>query len=97
MGRKSWDREYIQRHWRKCESKALFKNDETLIAGEEVCRKDIGKYYEGDVLECLREKEKRSKQKLSKVYGCPVWRILEVRLKAFIENLSEEGEEEVAV
>jgi len=94
-GRESKDWGYIDRHGRrKCESNALFKNDETLKSGEIICRDAIEKYYGKDALERFKEKEKRSKETLSTVYEDPLWDDLEKRLDGLIDSLSEEAEEE---
>jgi len=94
-GRESQDREYVRRFGRrKCESNALFKNDETLKAGEKICRDAIEKYYGKDALERFKEKEKRSKETLSTVYEDPLWDDLEKSLDGLIDSLSVEAEEE---
>ncbi|NQT07771.1 hypothetical protein HQ586_01730, partial [Candidatus Bathyarchaeota archaeon] len=94
-GRESQDREYVRRFGRrKCESNALFKNDETLKAGEKICRDAIEKYYGKDALERFKEKEKRSKETLSTVYEAPLWDDLEKSLDGLIGSLSVEAEEE---
>jgi len=60
-GRTSRDASYINTYgYRKCESNALFKNDETLRDGEEICRRAIEKYYGEDALERFRRKEEAS-------------------------------------
>ena len=94
-GRESRDFGYIDRYGRrKCESNALFRSDETLIAAEKICRDAIEKYYGKDALERFREKEKRSKEKLSVFYEDPLWADLEKSLDGLIDDLSEEAEEE---
>ena len=76
-GRRSRDVQYINTYgYKKCESNALFKNDETLKAGEEICRKAIEKYYGEDALQRFSEKEEVSKGKLKEVYDNPVWKNL---------------------
>ncbi len=73
-GRESHDWEYIDKYGkRKCESNALFKNDATLRAGEEICRKAIEKYYGTSAKERFKKKEERSKKKLKGVYDNPIW------------------------
>lgn len=52
----------------KCESNALFKNDETLKAGEEICRRAIEKYYGEDALERFRKKEEACMHALSSCF-----------------------------
>jgi len=79
---------------RKCESNALFKNDETLDAGEKICRDAIEKYYGKDALERFNEKEKRAKENLGAVYEDPLWEDLDKNLDSLILSLSEEPEKE---
>jgi len=94
-GRESQDREYVRKYGRrKCESNALFRNDETLEAGEKICRDAIEKYYGKDALERFKEKEKRSKETLSTVYEDPLWDDLEKSLDGLIDSLSVEAESE---
>ncbi|MCW3988820.1 MAG: hypothetical protein NWE88_01945 [Candidatus Bathyarchaeota archaeon] len=94
-GRESRDWVYMDSHGRrKCESNALFKNDETLKAGETICRNAIEKYYGKDALERFKEKEKRAKENLGAVYEDPLWDDLEKSLNSLIDSLSEEAKEE---
>jgi len=79
---------------RKCESNALFKNDETLEAAEQICRRAIEKYYGEDALERFRKKEKTSKKKLKDVYDNPVWQNVKEKLEELIEQLGSEKEDE---
>jgi len=82
-GRTSRDYGYINAFGhRKCEANALFKNDDTLKAGEQICRVAIEKFYGSDALERFRKKEEASKEKLKDVYDNPVW-------KSVIESLDE--------
>jgi len=86
-GRESYDYVYIQKHGkRKCESNALFKNDETLKAGEEICRKAIEKYYGSDARERFKKKEESTKQRLKHVYDDPVWKNFYARIDELIES-----------
>ncbi|MDI6846998.1 MAG: hypothetical protein QMD23_02560 [Candidatus Bathyarchaeia archaeon] len=88
-GRESTDYDYIQKYGkRKCESNALFKNDETLKAGEEICRKAIEKYYGSDARERFKKKEENSKQRLNKVYGDPMWKNFYARIDELVESLA---------
>jgi hypothetical protein len=88
-GRESRDYEYIKKYGRrKCESNALFKNDETLKAGEEICRKSIEKYYGADAKERFKKKEESSKQKLKEVYDDPLWKNFCARIDELVESLS---------
>lgn len=95
----NWNRKdvmtYVRRFGRrKCESNALFKSDETLEAGETICRNAIEKYYGKDALERFKKKEKISKKTLSTIYEDPLWDDLEKSLDGLIDSLSEEAEEE---
>jgi hypothetical protein len=73
-GRESRDADYIATfERRKCESNALFKNDETLKAAEEICYSAIEKYYGKDAITRFRAKEQMQRDKLSTVYDDPVW------------------------
>ena len=86
---------YVRRFGiRKCESNALFKNDETLDAGEKICRDAIEKYYGKDALERFKEKEKLAKENLGAVYEDPLWEDLDKNLDSLILSLSEETEKE---
>lgn len=68
-----WD-PYVREYGRKkCESNALFKNDETLRAGQEICRKAIERYYGLDALERFKAKEEISKNKFKDIFDDPVW------------------------
>jgi hypothetical protein len=88
-GRESHDWSYIEKFGRrKCESNALFRNDETLKAGEEICRKAIEKYYGSDALERFRAKESKSKEKLKDVYGNPIWSDFFAAITQLVESLS---------
>jgi hypothetical protein len=60
-GREARAPEYERRFGRrKCEANALFKNDATLRAGRDLCRKAIEKYYGRGALKRFRRKEKRA-------------------------------------
>jgi len=73
-GRESSDEEYIAKFGRrKCESNALFRDDNTLKVGEEICGRAIEKYYGNDALERFKRKEEQSKGKLKLVYDNPIW------------------------
>lgn len=73
-GRESHDYSYITKFGRrKCESNALFKNDETLRAGEEICRQAIEKYYGQNAKEHFKKKEEVSKEKFKEIYAAPLW------------------------
>jgi hypothetical protein len=95
----NWKRRDVQEYVRKfgvrkCESNALFKNDETLTAGEEICRRAIEKYYGEDTLERFKRKEQSSKQKLREIYKDPVWKNFYHRINKIIESLAAKKAEE---
>jgi hypothetical protein len=74
-GREANDPEYIKEYGkRKCEANALFKNDDTLKAAEEICRHAIESYYGSNALDRFRNKEEKSKEKLGLVYADSVWK-----------------------
>ena len=92
-----WNRkdvkEYVRKFGvRKCESNALFKNDETLEAGETICRDAIERYYGEDALERFKEKEKLAKENLGAIYEDPLWETLDENLGYLIDSLSAEAE-----
>jgi hypothetical protein len=88
-GRESRDYDYIRKYGtRKCESNALFKNDETLKAGEEICRKAIEKYYGNDAKERFKKKEENSKQKLKPIYDVSVWKNFYAAINELIDCLA---------
>jgi hypothetical protein len=88
-GRESHDYGYIQKYGkRKCESNALFKNDGTLKAGEEICRKAIEKYYGEDARNRFKEKEDFSKQKFKEVYDDPLWDNFYARINELVKSLA---------
>ena len=92
-GREASDYAYIQKFGRrKCESNALFKNDETLRAGEEICRKAIEKYYGSDAKERFRRKEEASRGRLRHIYEDPLWRDFQERIDGLIESLAAKSE-----
>ena len=91
----SRDRNYIARYgYKKCESNALFKNDETLKAGQEICRKAIETYYGEDALRRFKQKEENSKSKFKEVYDNPVWKIFFNRINKILNRLESSKEEE---
>jgi hypothetical protein len=74
-GRESDDKEYIAKFGRrKCESNALFRDDNTLKVGEEICVRAIEKYYGNDAIERFKKKGEQSKEKLKPVYDNPIWK-----------------------
>lgn len=88
-GRESHDREYIAKYGkRKCESNALFKNDATLRAGEEICRRAIEKYYGPDARERFRRKERHSRRRLRGVYDNPAWKEFLAEIDELAKSLS---------
>lgn len=90
-GRESQDYEYIDKYGkRKCESNALFKNDATLRAGEEICKKAIEKYYGADAKKRFKEKEEHSKQKFKGVHDAPIWKKFLAEIDKLTKSLSTE-------
>lgn len=88
-GRESTDYEYIDKYGkRKCESNALFKNDETLRAGEEICRNAIEKHYGNDAKERFKKKEESSKQKFQEAYDDPIWEDFYARIDKLVDSLA---------
>lgn len=68
-GRESRDDAYIRKYGRrKCESNALFKNDETLKAAEELCRKAIEKYFGSDAIGRFESKMNNSQEQFGDLY-----------------------------
>ena len=94
-GRQSRDWGYINKFGqRKCEANALFKNDETLKAAEQICRKAVEKYYGNDALKRFREKEKATREGLKEVYDDPVWLSFFTKIEELANKLDRYGEEE---
>jgi len=88
-GRESRDYGYIQKYgMRKCESNALFKNDETLRAGEDICRRAIEKYYGADAKERFKEKEEKSQQRFKEIYNDPLWKSFSTRIDELAKSLT---------
>jgi hypothetical protein len=75
-GREVDDPEYIEKFGRrKCEANALFRNDETLRAGREMCRQAIERYLGRDALQRIAKKEETTRTgKLASVYRSDVWK-----------------------
>lgn len=111
-GRESTDWKYRNEYGRrKCEVNALFKNDETLAAAEEICRAAIEKYYGTDAKARFGAKEEKVKEeKLGGVYDNPIWEDFKEKVDGLIESFEESdqddeedpvtpatGEEEIAV
>jgi len=94
-GRRSRDWQYREKYGeRKCEANALFKNDATLKAGEDICRKAIEKFYGEDALTRFKEKEEASKEKLKDIYENPVWKDVNENLDKLIEQFETEEDTE---
>ena len=88
-GRESRDYDYIGRYGRrKCESNAFFKNDETLKAGQGICRKAIETYYGVDAKKRFKKKEECSKQKFKEIYDDPLWSNFSAKIDKLIESLA---------
>jgi len=97
-GKEAHDEEYIERFGKKkCESNALFKNDETLKAGEEICRKAIEKYYGSDARERFKRKEERSKRGLEQVYKNSLWMQFDNGIDELVKFLADKKIEKKAI
>ena len=84
-GRESGDWRYREEYGeRKCEANALFKNDDTLEAAEQICRNAIEHYYGTNALDRFEKKEKKAKQKFKDVYDDPVWKNFNKRINKLI-------------
>jgi hypothetical protein len=94
-GRESRDYNYIQKFGnQKCESNALFKNDDTLKAGEQICRNAIEKYYGKDALERFKQREQEAENSLGTKYSLDEWLNLATQMQQLIQELEEEEETE---
>ena len=94
-GRQSRDGNYIRKYGRrKCESNALFKNDETLEAGEQICRNAIEKYYGADAKERFKGKEEKSKEGLKGIYEDDLWENFNEKIDEMVDSLEEEADQE---
>jgi hypothetical protein len=90
-GRTSRDYDYIEKYgYRKCESNALFKNDETLKIGQDICKNAIEKYYGEDTLERFQKKEEKVKEETKEIYNNPIWKNFNDALNQIINDLSTE-------
>lgn len=85
---------YTARARRKCESNALFRNDDTLRAAEKICRGAIEEYYGRDALERFRAKEKKANDSLGAIYEDPLWEALDESIDQLIATFSEDAKEE---
>ena len=95
-GRESHDWSYIQKFGKKkCESNALFKNDDTLEAAETICRNAIENYYGKDAKERFKQKEEDTKKSLSEIYDNPIWHGFCENLDDLIEEFSEKEVQKV--
>ena len=82
--------DYIRMYGRrKCESNALFKNDKTLEAAEEICRNAIEQFYGKDAKQRFTQKEDETKKKLTEIYDNPIWRDFQNNLDQLIESFAE--------
>jgi len=87
-GRETEDYDYVQKYGkRKCELNALFKSDETLRAGEEICRNAIEKYYGKDARDRFRRKEESSRQHFKEAYQDPIWDNLYTKIDELAADL----------
>ena len=91
-GREVNDPEYIKKFGRrKCESNALFRNDETLRAGRKICRQAIEKYLGKDALQRIAKKEEMTRTgKLASVYRSDVWKSFDEEMLRMAEALKDE-------
>ena len=91
-GREVDDPEYVKKFGRrKCESNALFRNDETLRAGRELCRQAIEKYLGKDALQRIAKKEEMTRTgKLAGVYRSDVWKSFDEEMLRMAEALKAE-------
>jgi hypothetical protein len=88
-GRDSRDYRYIQEYGnKKCESNALFKNDDTLKAAEQICRNAIEHYYGSDALARFKQKEEGAKKRLKSVLSNGLWKDFFKQIKTLIESFS---------
>ncbi len=97
-GREVNDPEYIKRFGRrKCESNALFRNDETLRAGRALCRQAIEKYLGKDALQRIAKKEEMTRTgKLASVYTSDAWKSFDEEMLRMAEALKTEKGEDAA-
>lgn len=58
---------------RKCESNALFKNEETFQASEQICREAIEKYHGPKADIRFKKKEEATRQQYGDIYNAPIW------------------------
>ncbi len=91
-GRDARDPEYVKLYGnRKCESNSLFRNDDTLRAAEEICRKSIEKYYGTNAITRFKDKERVQREKLGSVYEDPIWSTFNNKLDELIKLLPEDA------
>ncbi len=91
-GRESKDKEYIDAFGRrKCESNALFKNEDTLRAAEDICRRAIERYYGEDALTRFKAKEIKQRGSLKNVYDNSLWGIFDAKIDGLINSLPEDA------
>jgi len=67
-------------------NESLFRNDDTLAIGRQICRNAIEKYYGKDALGRFRKKEEAAREKLSDIYESPVWNQFYSSLDLMIED-----------
>ena len=58
---------------RKCESNAIFKNEQTIHAAEQICSEAIEKYHGTDAISRFGQKEEQTKQGYGDIYNAPIW------------------------
>ncbi len=90
-GREARNPEYeIKFGRRKCESNALFRDDETLKAAEEICRNAIEGYYGKDVISRFGQKEETMKDEVfSDLYNGNVVKNFFSELDKMIASIAE--------
>ena len=95
-GREARDEDYIFHYGRKkCECNALFKNDETLEAAEQICREALEKYYGSDALDRFREKEETMKQRFNNMLEDPLWKNFYSKIDELTESIHVKKNEDV--
>lgn len=95
-GRESRDWKYLRKYGtKKCEANALFKNDETLKAAVDICRKAIEKYYGVDARERFERKEEESEDELADIYANPIWENFGKAISNVLDSFKEPKRETV--
>ena len=88
-GRESKDQEYIDAFGRrKCESNALFRNENTLRAAEDICRRAIESYYGEGAISRFKAKESKQRGCLKNVYDDSLWGNFDAKIEGLINSLT---------